>query len=468
MLYTEEKERENRFKLALRMGLPVFALAVITVSSVLLRYFHEIPYTFVIIAFGVLGVMVYYLFYLIYQGFDERITDPITHTFTREYFSRLMQREIEKKEYTFILLSVVNLTDINKRYGFANGDKILQRVADRISNHFTERKLARIPISHFKGGDFLVALEGTQEVYRSLMDVICVKLQHFSIDDIEIDLVGSMTDTTRTKSLDKIIEWLFELQAENIKVEGKSEEDIDPDTIESLVMEAFESRSFSYRYQAAYEDKTALLFEMAVKLVTADGKLIHQKRFMPVIHRLGLVRLFDEIQTEEALKQLLKLQTNQKIAIDVAPSSLRNPHFFEHVMMLISNNETIDERVVFVISENSYYHHVKQFNTRLQAYRRAGICIALDRLGGLHSSLRYLNDLDVDIVRFDSHLTNTITEPKTEAIIKGLIYTIQQLKCRSWIGKVEDEMKYHAVERIGIDIIQGNYLSPIDTIKESG
>ncbi|HHD72444.1 MAG TPA: EAL domain-containing protein, partial [Epsilonproteobacteria bacterium] len=308
----------------------------------------------------------------------------------------------------------------------------------------------------------------TQEVYRSLMDVICVKLQHFSIDDIEIDLVGSMTDTTRTKSLDKIIEWLFELQAENIKVEGKSEEDIDPDTIESLVMEAFESQSFSYRYQAAYEGETALLFEMAVKLVTADGKLIHQKRFMPVIHRLGLVRLFDEIQTEEALKQLLKLQTNQKIAIDVAPSSLRNPHFFEHVMMLISNNETINERVVFVISENSYYHHVKQFNTRLQAYRRAGICIALDRLGGLHSSMRYLNDLDVDLVRFDSHLTNTITDPKTEAIIKGLIYTIKQLKCRSWIGKVEDEMKYHAVERIGIDIIQGNYLSPIDTIKESG
>ncbi|MEJ2468912.1 MAG: GGDEF domain-containing protein, partial [Campylobacterales bacterium] len=83
MLYPEAKERENRFKLALRMGLPVFALAAITTASVLLRYFNTIPYVFIIVAFSVLGIMVYYLFYLIYQGVNERITDPISHAFTR-------------------------------------------------------------------------------------------------------------------------------------------------------------------------------------------------------------------------------------------------------------------------------------------------------------------------------------------------------------------------------------------------
>lgn len=466
MLYTEEKERENRFKLALRMGLPIFALAVITTTSVLLRYFHEIPYTFVIIAFGVLGVMVYYLFYLIYQGFDERITDPITHTFTREYFTRIQQKEIEKKPHTFILLSVVNLTDINKRYGFANGDKVLQIVAKKIVDYFAERKVKRIPISHFKGGDFLIALEGTQEEYRSLMDVICVKFQHFNIDDIEVDLVGSMTDTTRTKSLQKIIDWLFELQGDNIKMQGKGDEDIDPDTIENLVIEAVDSRSFSYRYQAAYEDEKVTIYEMAVKLVTSEGKLVHQRRFMPLIHRLGLVRYFDEIQIEAAFEQLSILKQDQKIAVDVAPSSLRNPHFFEHVMMLLSNNEYMKRRVVFIISEQSYFHQVKQFNTRLQAYRRAGICIALDRLGGLQTSMRYLNDLDVDLVRFDKHLTKTINEPKTRALIKGLQQSIREMGLRSWTGMIDDEKKYNQAKTLGIDIVQGNYLSPIDIIKE--
>jgi EAL domain-containing protein (putative c-di-GMP-specific phosphodiesterase class I)/GGDEF domain-containing protein len=466
MLYPEEKERENRFKLALRMGLPVFALAVVTTTSVLMRYFNQIPYTFVIIAFGILGVMIYYLFYLIYQGFNERITDPITHTFTREYFTSLMQKDLKKKHYTFMLFSVVNLGDINKSYGFANGDRILYDTAMRIAEYFNERKFTRVPIAHFKGGDFIIALEGTQELYRSFMDIMCVKFRHYSIDDIEIELEGSMTDSTRTQSLEKIVEWLFELQSENRKMLRENDDDIDPDTVEKLVMDAMEARSFSVRYQAAYEGEKVLIYELAVKLVTGEGKLVHQKRFMPAVTRLGVLRQFDEIQTEVALAAVSSLDSGQKIAVDVAPSSLRNPLFFEHIMMYMSNNEHMKERIIFVISENNYYHQSKQFNARLQAFRRAGIRIALDRLGGLHSSMRYLYDLDVDFVRFDAYLGKTITDPKTRALLEGLQQTIKVLGCRSWIRMIEEEKQYIFVKKMGIDIVQGKFLSPIDTIKE--
>ena len=219
-------------------------------------------------------------------------------------------------------------------------------------------------------------------------------------------------------------------------------------------------------YQAAYEGGRPAIYEQAVKLVTADGSLVHQKRFMPAISRLGLLRQFDEIQTEAALAEIPALEAGQKIAIDVAPSSLRNSLFFEHIMMLMSNNENLKDRIVFVISENSYYHQSQQFNTRLQAFRRAGICIALDRLGGLQASLRYLHDLEVDIVRFESHLGKAITDPKNLALAEGLQHTIRSLGCRSWIRMIEDAEQYAAAKNMGVDFIQGKYLSPIDTIKE--
>ena len=466
MLYPEEKERENRFKLALRMGLPVFALAVIATTAVLMQYFTHIPSTFVIIAIAVLGVMVYYLFYLIYQGFNERITDPISHAFTREFFVTLMQKELKRKHYTFMLFSVVNLGEINKQYGYANGDKILYDTAMRIAGFLGERKFVRLPIAHFKGGDFIIALEGTQEDYQSLMDVMCIKFRHYSIDDIEIDVVGSMTDSTRTQSLEKIIDWLFELQNENRKMLRETEDEIDPDTVEQLVVNAIETRSFSYRYQAVYEGDRPVIYELAVKLVTAEDKLVHQKRFMPAVARLGMLRQFDEIQTEAALSEISVLEAGQKIAIDVAPSSLRNSLFFEHLMMLMSNNEHLKDRIVFVISENSYYHQTQQFNARLQAFRRAGIFIALDRVGGLQTSMRYLHDLEVDLIRFESHLGKTITDPKTRALAEGLQLTIRNLGCRSWIRMIEDAEQYAVATDMGIDFIQGKYLSPIDTIKE--
>jgi EAL domain-containing protein (putative c-di-GMP-specific phosphodiesterase class I) len=297
------------------------------------------------------------------------------------------------------------------------------------------------------------------------MDVMCVKFQHHSLEDIEIDIVGSMTDSTRTKSPEKIIEWLYELQSENQKMLHESEEEeVDPDTIERLVIDAVEARSFSYRYQAAYQDDKPVLYEMAVKLVSAEGKLVHQKRFMPVINRLGLLRQFDEIQTEAALKEVPLLEEGQKIAVNVSPSSLRNPLFFEQIMLLMSNNDRLKDRLVFIISENNYFHQVRQFNTRLQAFRRTGIYIALDRLGGQHSSMRYLHDLEVDIVRFESYLGKTITDPKTKALLEGLQHTVKALGYQSWIRMIEDEEQYEAAKKMGIDIKQGRYLSPIDTI----
>ena len=466
LLYPEAKERENRFKLALRMGLPVFALAVITTASVMFRYFNTIPTTFIIVAFSLLGIMVYYLFYLIYQGFNERITDPITHAFTREYFSTMMQRELKRKDYTFFLLSVVNLGDINQRYGFANGDKVLYNLANRIAEYLNEHKMVRVPIAHFKGGDFIIALEGTQEEYGSMMDLLCVKFQHYSLEEIEIDIVGSMTDTNHSRSIDKLVDWLYELQGENAKMLKADEEEIDPDTVEHLVLEAVNARAFSYAYQAVYQDGKPVLFEQAFKLVTGEGKLVHQKRFMPVINRLGLSRRFDEIQTEAAVAEVPTLVGEQKIAVNVSPSSLRNPLFLEHIMMLLSNNEKLRSRLVFVISESNFYHQTQQFNTRLQAFRRAGVDIALDRLGGLHASMRYLQDLDVDMVRYESSLGKGASEPKVRALLGGLQQTLKTLGYRSWIRMIEDEKSYEAAKAVGIDLIQGNYLSPIDTIKE--
>lgn len=466
MWFPEEKERENRFKLALRMGLPVFALAVITMASAMMRYFDQIPSIFIIIAFGVLGVMVYYHFYMIYQGFHERITDPITLAFSREYFTKLMRKELKKKDYTFLLFSVINLNDINKQFGFSNGDRVLKETAKRISDYLFDRHMERVPVAHFKGGDFIIALEGKQEQYRSLMEILCVKFNQLNFDDIEVETVGSMSDSTRANSFDKIVDWLFELQSENIKMLKEDEDVVDPDTIEQLVYDAIRTRSFSYRFQAAFKEERVLLYETAVKLVLSDQNLIHQKRFMPVINRLGLLRQFDEIQTEAAIDMINRLDGHELVAVNVAPSTLRNPHFFEYVMNHLSDNVGLKSRLVFVMSEQNYYHQTKQFDARLQAFRRVGIRIAIDRVGGLHSSLRYLQELKIDMVRFEGAFTKHVDDQKSRAILEGLAQITQKLGYLSWIRMIETEPQYSAVKAIGIDILQGNYISPVDTIKE--
>ena len=103
MLLPETKERELRFKLALRMGLPIFFLTILLAFVGLSEYFERIPPSFYITSIIILGVMVYFIFFLIYAGFDERITDPITKTFDREYLTGYLKKEMEEGPYTLFL-----------------------------------------------------------------------------------------------------------------------------------------------------------------------------------------------------------------------------------------------------------------------------------------------------------------------------------------------------------------------------
>jgi len=107
MLLPETREREALFKLAIRMGFPIFLLSSVLIFSLLSQYLDDIPSSFIVIGVGVFAIAVYFSFYLIYKGYDERITDPITHMFTREYSMNLFKKEIEKGPYTFVLMSLI-------------------------------------------------------------------------------------------------------------------------------------------------------------------------------------------------------------------------------------------------------------------------------------------------------------------------------------------------------------------------
>jgi GGDEF domain-containing protein len=71
-------------------------------------------------------VSIYFIFYLIYRGFNVKITDDVSKTFTREYLFGYLKKELKtNKEYTLILVSIDNLNDINSLYSIKNGDKVL-------------------------------------------------------------------------------------------------------------------------------------------------------------------------------------------------------------------------------------------------------------------------------------------------------------------------------------------------------
>ena len=467
MLLPEEKEREQRFKLALRIGLPIFLLFLVVSLSFFSIEQESVPGYYLVMTVSVFAVMIYYIFYLIYQGHEERITDPITHTFTREYLINYFKRKIDAGTYTVFLISVRNLTDINSRYGVKKGDKILYEVGHWIGDFLKEKGIERFPIGHYKGSDFLIGLNGEKDQYQNLLDLMCLKFDNRTIDEIEISLISAVVDTRYSRDIDQLINRLFEIADEKLAHKIVSdEEEIDPTLLESSVIKAIQNRSFSLMFQEVYEKGKLSMLEASIKLVSDNEKIIHQNKFIPVINRLGLSRTFDEMIFEKIVELCEEVPHHLMIAFTLSPSSIRNNNFLERGLSLLSNNEVARGRIMFILSENDYYDHPKRYNEQLQAYRRLGIFITIDNFGAFKSGMTFLKDLKIDVLRFDNTYGKHLDQKEYQTIIKGLNVLAQGLGLKSWIRMVESSNEARMTEKLGIDFVQGMHLGKILPLEE--
>ncbi|WP_297482284.1 GGDEF domain-containing protein [Sulfurimonas sp.] len=456
MLLPQTKEREYRFKLALRMGLPIFALVIAFIFHTFVSNYGNLNASMYIEAVFLLFISIYFIFYLIYSGFEVKITDNVTKTFTREYLYKYLIKELHnKKTYTLILLSVNNLNDINKLYGIKNGDKVLGEVVLWIAKYFKEADINNFPLGHLKGGDFIIGLEGKKEKYMTLLDLFCLKSNEFKVGDIEVKISAAISDSNYSQELDYLIEHLFEIQ--NRKKVTK-EEEINPNELESLVINAIKERNILLMKQDVFEKESLAFRECFVKLKGEDSKFIHPKTYIKVINKLSLGVDFDLLVLEEILQKSVENKIFH--AINILPTSLRNDKFLFRVKELFKEYGTLN--LIFVLSEFEYYSHTKRYNNILHSLKKLGIKIAIDRLGSIHTSFLYLRELDIDIVRFDSYYSNDEKLKKNFNIVDGFVIMAHEKGVKTWIKNIQTQQSYELVKKLKSDYVQGKYLSDLE------
>ncbi|MFA6192591.1 MAG: GGDEF domain-containing protein [Sulfurimonas sp.] len=463
MSLPQTKEREYRFKLALRMGLPIFALILALISNTLITTYDSLQITFYIESILLLAFSIYFIFYLIYRGFDEKITEAVSKTFTREYLYKYLNKELKKeREYTLILISIDNLNYINARYGIKNGDKILYQIAKYVSKYLESKNIYNIAIGHVKGGDFVIGLKGNKSQYNAILDLFCLKSSEYKVDDIEVKISGAIVDTSFSNNLDYMIENLFEIQEEiKYQKQTSNDEEINPSELESLVVSAIKNRTFLLLTQNVFENNKSVIKECFVKLKTPNAKLLHQKSYMNVINRLGLMVDFDLMVLEKTIT-CINDRDSEIFALTISPTSLRNPIFLMKIKELIKKSN----KIMFIISEHEYCSHIDKFNNILKSLREMGILIAIDRLGAMHTSFLYMRDLEIDAVRFDSLLTKEIRKRNYNSIIIGFIAMAQARGVKTWMKMIESEDSQLEAMKLQVDYLQGKYLSELEKIYE--
>ena len=309
-------------------------------------------------------------------------------------------------------------------------------------------------------------MDGSKEDFNTILEQFYLKSSDFKVDSIEVDLFGAITDTKGSNNLEQMVENLFEIK-ENSKNKKTvlNGDNISQNDLESYVINSIKSQSIVMMAQNIFDGEDSIMAECFVKLKTADGKILHPKKYMKIIDSLGLRAEYDFMVLQKSISYYDDKDT-VIFALNISPTSLRDNEFLPKVKEILGEYPNVKDRIVFILNETQYYSHIGRYNSILKSLQRIGIKIAIDRLGGIHTSFLYLRDLDIDIVRFDSFYTKDKDNEQHRSIIEGFNLMAHSKGVKRWIKMVENQETLEFAKKIGVNYTQGVYLAPLIKIYE--
>ena len=458
MLYSEIKERENRFITALKIVFPLLLLIGIFFHSYQLFPHTSINFILLIL---LIPIYVYYTVYLIYYGFQTSLIDPITKTFTRSEIIAKIKKINDRENTAVIFLHVNNLSDINERYGINNGDLVLGQFIQKLEFFLREHRFKKVAIGRYSSDSFLLYLKHPHKELRHLLTIFTKSVQNVGISNIEIKVAFSLLSAAYDSDTHNLIERLLML----IEEQKKSEETtphIKLNQFHMIIDEAIKQHQLFFKYQPSRSLQTEhiSILEVLIRMESHTYGSLSKQQIQRIVNHTGYERAFDEKVFELLVKEIEPLlQKELLFSVEISPVTLRNLSFKRYLLTLFNQYGIDPHRFILEITEQKSYENMHRFREIIESYQEVGFKIALGNFGGNNCGFEYLKHLPIDLVKFDIEFTKKIEDPKYQQLLLHYVELIQSLHVQSMVKFVDKEALLEKIKEIRPDFIQGFCIS---------
>jgi EAL domain-containing protein (putative c-di-GMP-specific phosphodiesterase class I) len=463
MLFSESKERENRFIISLKISFPFFILALI------LFYIFKVSVddleSFILFIL-LIPIYIYYIFYLIYSGFKSTLIDPITKTFTRkEIIERIANIKNKNYESTVLLIKVDNIIDINERYGINNADNILKIFIEKLDDFLKNYNFKNVSIGRYSGGHFLLILKGREKELTHLITIFSKELKNIGINDIEIKIDFSLINSNYDENVNNIVKKLVSLLEEN---KHNNVPNIKPNEFEKIIYDAINAENFIFKYQPSFDkNENVKIVEILTKIYSKDEGMLSKSQIQRVVNHIGYETIFDKKIIKLLIKELEKVDIKDKIfTINISPVTLRNSEFRQYLNQVFYKSSLKPENFILEFSEKNAYKELNRFKEILNQYKKIGFKIGLDNFGGDNCSLEYIKSLPIDIVKLDIEFTKNLNSEKYQKIMKAYKNLLKDLDIKIMIKFIDKKEMFEKVKEFEFDYIQGFIVSKPKNLKQ--
>ncbi len=457
MLLSAREERERRFKLAMRAGLPILILIFLIFFTTFSKGNFSAPsLEDLLLLGGLVFITVYFIYFLIVLDAKETMVDQTTEGFNLTAFIKKIQKNHPK---SIAMFQIKNLTTINENYGIYTTNILLHTLVSRLNASICADPKNIGWIGRYTGAEFLIAMDTESENFNRLLQEFIQNNQ--TINSIEIDYGYAIIKNNNEepqKNINRLKNLLTAMETKpnqsHIKIKDASELSI----LEQQVIEALDrndSLLLGFRPLLNTKSGKVDIYEVALKLMLNDGKKISPKEYLPIINNHSLGLQYDQKIFEKIIQVLLLVESHISLSFNLSPFSLRNQDFLENIFTMIDKYGIDPQRIIIEIYEKKAHHGLHNYLKILSKIRAKGVRICIDNFGASNASMEYIKHFKFDMVQLDREFSNTMNDPNHLSILKSLITMSKDMNIISIVKWVDKAPQRKAFEEIGVDYIQG-------------
>jgi len=455
MLLSELEERERRFKLALRAGIPVLLLISLVFYTLFVQEGSFEP-TLIngFLISGIIFITIYFNYFLIDMSVKETFIDSTTQSFNEKAFVAKLEAY---KPKTLILLVVNNLYTINENYSAEKVDLLLYTIIHKLNSTLTQYGLRNPLIGRRYGAEFLIALDkdgyNVQDIFEKFIE------ENKVLNDIEVDYTYSaVTDTEG--NIEQILGQLKDILSsargkKKNHTNIKNAEEINK--TEQAIIQSLNNKQFKLGFRPLQHTQTNQIeiYEIVSKLISDTEGEILPRVYLPIINRLDLGIKYDLSLVEHIMKLLPLVDTKISFTFNLSPFSLRNKNFQEKFFTLMETYDIQASRLIIQLYERKTHHDLSGYFKTLSTFRTKGIRICIDNFGSSSASMVYMKNFKFDMVQFDRDYVTNLNDNTNIAMLTSLVTMSKDLNILTVAKWVDTEEQKNKLKLLGIDYLQG-------------
>lgn len=415
---------------------------------------------------------------LVYQANYDSLTGLPNRSLAMDRLSHAIASARRKQtSIAVIFVDLDNFKQINDSLGHSVGDKLLQKVSQRLS--LCTR--GNDTIARLGGDEFLIIITDVAETYR--FDVIVQKIidsigHHYEIDNRELYIGASAGIAIFPSDGDEPEILLRNADAAmyQSKKSGRNtyryftaemnEALLARMEYETCLRNAIQNNELSLVYQPIYDvqDKQIAGIEALLRWETPGLGKVDPEIFIPIAEdsgQIGKIGQWVLMQACMAAKSW-EIRTGKalRVSVNISPAQFRGGDLVNIVKTTLEATGLAASQLELELTERVLVEDNPNVNRILMDIKRFGVRLSLDDFGTGYSSLGYLKRFRFDVLKIDRLFISDIAiNPETKSLCHAIYSMANSLHMEVVAEGVETQEQLRILQDMDINLIQGYLLS---------